>query len=176
MVTANAQEKNIFNEIDFGIKMGTEYLTLKNNTYMCNDRIYVSLRDLCEQLNIPITWNNEKKEVEIDINNKTVPVSNKTNEPLEGIINDEETAIAIGKTILEKHCGRTLEYETEDKNYYLVAKYSEEQNEWAVYQTFDYKDGRLFVVLDKTSRPTVKLNRNTGEVLYLNTYADSLWK
>lgn len=160
-----------FGMSDYYIKFGNERITMDYPVFMHNDRIYVSVRNICDLLGIPIYWDEQENEVHMDVYNKKVNVSDKTEYKEEGVIPDEETALTIGKAILEKYAGRPMEYETEDKIYYLKTLYYEIGNYWRVMQWYDYKDGRSWAAGGQFYCPTVSLNKNTGEVIYLNTYS-----
>jgi|GEM_PF-1989302 len=165
-----ANVSGIFELVDYNIKIGNDVVKLQYPMYINDGRIYVSLRGICDKLGIPIEWNNENREVEMDIYNKKIPVSDKTLFREDGVIPDEETALAVGKTILEKYVGKSLEYETDEKIYYLKVTYIKESNVWNVTQFFDYKDGRGWAA-SGVYLPNVKLNKNTGEVMYINTHS-----
>ena len=85
--------------------------------------------------------------------------------------------MAVGKTILEKYIGEPVEYETEDRIYYLDVIYVERENVWNVSQEMKYKDGRVWFVggLGIETR-RVCLNKNNGEVVYISTesYLDDM--
>ena len=87
-----------------------------------------------------------------------------------GVLPDEETALAVGKIILEKYIGKPLEYETDEKIYYLSVTYREDRNAWNIQQFFDYKDGRHWAA-SGIYLPNITLNKNTGEVMFINTYS-----
>lgn len=60
---------------------------------------------------------------------KMVHIPEKIQYKEEGVIPGEATALKIGKIILETYAGKSLEYETDEKNYYLaVSSYNEEYN------------------------------------------------
>lgn len=155
---------------DYNIRLGNDNITMKYPSFVQNDRVYVSIRNLCDALGIPIYWNEGENEVYMDIYNKKVPVSDKTSFKEDGVIPNEEAALAIGKIILEEYAGRSLEYETDEKIYYLKVTYIKETNAWNVTQFFEYKDGRRWTA-SGVYLPTVKLNKNTGEVMNINTYS-----
>ena len=157
---------------DYKIIFGYEDITSQSQSFIQDDKIFVSVRNLCDELNIPIYWDENKKEVHIDIYNKKTPLSDKTEYKEEGVIPDEETALIIGKTILEKYAGRSLEYETEDKIYYIDATYIKRFNAWMISQTYKYKFVGGWSAGDRFYWPHVILSKNTGEVLYLNTHSD----
>lgn len=150
------------------VKIGTDIADLKYPVYMINDRIYVSLRDFCDELGIPLKWNDEKNEVEIDKYNKNVQVCNKTELKDEGVIPDANTALIIGKAILEKYAGKPMEFETSDKIYFLKADYFKENNSWIVYQTYKNKNGEIWAA-EGIPIPSIAINKSNGEVLYINT-------
>lgn len=167
---AFASSGEIFEKINYSIKVGKSDLKLQYPIYLSGNRIYVSLRSICDELNIPLMWDGEKNEAVVDIYNKKVPVSDKTEFLEEGVIGDEQTALTVGKAILEKYAKKSLEYETDDKIYYLTAAFDQERNSWNISQTFKYKDenkgwsaGGMFYM------PNVILSKQTGEVLYINT-------
>jgi hypothetical protein len=167
-----AASSSIYEKSDNTIKFGNQNMQLESPIFLINDKIYVSLRNLCNELNIPIEWDGENGETTIDIYHKKIEVSNKTEYKEQGVIPDEETALTVGKAILEKYVGKHMEYETEDKIYYLETKYLENENSWYVGQMFSYKDtskgwstgGSIYV-------PCVKISKNTGEVLFINSYS-----
>ncbi len=154
------------------IKLGNEILTMKYPIIMQNDRVYVSLRDICNKLSIPISWNDAENEAYADIYNKKIPTSKKTEYKDDGVIPDAETAYQIGKIILEKYINQPVEYETENVSYKLETKFLEAENAWRVYQQLTIKKGYTIGIRPGTTIDNVeiKLNRNTGEVLYLSTY------
>ncbi|MBE7011372.1 MAG: hypothetical protein E7415_01715 [Ruminococcaceae bacterium] len=89
-----------------------------------------------------------------------------------GVIPDEETALVVGKAILEKYTEKPLEHETEDKIYYLEVEYLDQQNAWRICQTFRYKDeNKGWSAGGKFYRPYVVISKQTGEVLSINTYS-----
>lgn len=168
-----ANTKRPFEIIDYSLRIGCDIFKPNYSIYINNDRTYIALRDMCDKLNIPLEWNSEKREIKIDIYNKKVPISNNTLFRENGVIPDEETALSIGRIILEKYMGKSLEYETDEKKYYLKATYIKESNSWDVTQFFDYKDGRGWTG-SGIYLPNIKLNKNTGEVIYINTYSSIL--
>jgi hypothetical protein len=160
----------MFEMPDCNIRIGNYAVKLQYPIYVNDDRIYVSLRSICDELGIPIKWDSKKNEAIMDIYNKKVPVSDKTLFREDGVIPDEQTALAVGKAILEKYADKPLEYETSDKIYYLEAMFDKQYNSWRVSQTFKYKDKDCgWSAGDDFYIPTVILNRQTGEVLYINT-------
>ena len=158
---------------DCNIRLGDEDVEMKYPVFMQDDRVYVSLRNMCDLLGIPVHWNEEENRVHIDIHNKETPVSNKTERKEDGVIPDEETALAIGKIYLEKYSGKQMEYETDKKIYYLKVRYKEAINAWIVHQTFEYKDENIFWISgDDIYVPTVTINKDTGEIIYINTFGE----
>lgn len=160
-----------FERSDYNIRLGNDNIIMQYPSFVQNNRLYVSIRNLCEALGIPVYWNDDENEVHVDIYNKKVPVSDKTEYKEEGVIPDEEMALTIGKAILEKYAGEQMEYETEDKIYYLNAEFLEQYNAWRIYQTFEYKNGGVWNVGDDFYSPTVTLSKSSGEVIFINTYS-----
>lgn len=159
----------VFSTSGYTIRLGNKVIEMQNPIFMCDDRIYVSVRNLSEALGIPVYWDENKNEVRLDIYNKSIPVSDKTEYKDEGVIPDEETAYVVGKAILEKYAGKSLEYETEDKIYYLKVTYHEYLNAWSITQWFDFKNGGGWAA-SGVHIPNVIISKSTGEVLSINTY------
>lgn len=164
-----ASNNEIFEMTNFLVKNGNSYLEFQEPIFTHNSRIYVPLRELCEKFNVPIQWDEVKEIAIMDTKSKKVDVSDKTEYKEEGIIPDEETALAIGKIVLEKYAGKPMEYEVDNKKYILKANYFKEQNCWYVFQTFLIQDGGWNGSGFYT--PSVTLNKNTGEVISINTYS-----
>lgn len=156
---------------DASIKVGNEIIEMEYPIFIQNGRTYASIRELCDKLNVPVYYNEDKNEVHLDIYNKQTPVNDKTELKDEGVIPDEETAYIVGKAILEKYVGKALEFETDDKVFYLRVKYIEQFNSWLVIQTFRYKAEGEGWAGSGIYFPCVYLNKNTGEVLAINTYS-----
>ena len=159
----------IFEEVGYNIKFGPNDAQMQYPIYESEDRVYVSVRDMCDNLGIPIEWDEENREINVDMYNKKVPVSDETEYKEEGVIPDEETALAVGKTILEKYIGEPVEYETEDKIYYLEVTYAERENAWVIYQTYKYKNPDWGWAGSGIISPSINLNKSTGEVIRINT-------
>lgn len=136
-----------------------------------DDRIYVPVREVSELLNIPIKWNVSTREVILAKNFEQVKTSDKTDLNKNGVIPNEKVAYEIGKIILEEYAGQAMEYETDEKIYFLEVKYYEKDNCWEIYQSFEYKDGKKWAMGGKIYIPTVVLNKNTGKIVYINTYS-----
>jgi Copper amine oxidase N-terminal domain. len=172
--TVSFASGNTFQLASYSIKLGNSVVELNSPIYASDGKTYVSLRDICDELRIPIYWDSEKSEVVVDIFNKTVQVSDKTEFKEAGIVPDEETALAIGKIVLETYAGRPMEYETDEKIFYLRATYIEKQNAWNVVQFFDYKeDGKGWAMggMGGIDMCRVVISRLTGEVLSISTYS-----
>lgn len=164
--------KDTSNNEQYCIKSGSNIVEFQHSTFMKNDRIYVSLRDICDMLGVPVFWDDKEKEARLELYDRRINVSDKTESKTEGVIPDEETALSIGKIILEKYMGKSLEYETDDKIYYLKVAFDKRYNGWCVSQTFRYKDDNaVLVVGDVPYVPNIVLSKQTGEVLYINTYS-----
>ena len=166
-----ADMNDIFEVAENTIKIGQNDVKLQYPAYIHNDRLYVSIRGLCDKLGIPIEWNSENGEVKLNVNNKKVTVSDKTVYNDDGVIPDEKTAIAVGKIILERYAGMPMEYKTDSRIYYLRAEYLKDENAWIVVQNFKNINPESGGSTDFADFANVKLNKNTGEVLYINTYS-----
>lgn len=150
------------------ILKGIQEIKFDNPIYLIDDLTYVPLRELTENLGIPVMWNNEKRQVILDINNKEVlyDKNSKANENLvNGVIPDEETAKNVAKSILEACTGRQVVYQDGDYEFYLSASFSEKQNCWFVVQYAKYK-GEHFG--GGNVSPIIQLNKSTGEVMSIN--------
>lgn len=166
-------ENGGFTLADYDIKVGDAIYDLDYPVYAKDGVTYISLRDICRTLRIPLHWDEENRIAHVDEFHKKVVVSDKTEYKNEGVIPDEETALAIGKIILEKYVGRELEYETEDKRFYLKAISFDHYGAdvWEVYQTYEYLDGRKWAG-SGFSTVQLYLSKTTGEVISICTYSD----
>lgn len=154
------------------IRIDNEDVKFTNDIYIIDNKTYVPLRELAEKMRIPIEWNEEKGQAELLTYFKTVNVGDRTEFKEEGVIPDAETAYQIGKIILEKYTGTPMEYETDEYIVYLRTTYYEHLNVWYVSQTFKFKDeNRGWASGNSVYSPTVYLNKDTGEVIALNTYS-----
>lgn len=154
------------------IRIGAEDMKFNNDIYTIDEKIYVPIRELSEKIRIPILWDGGKNQVELLTDFKTVHTSEKTQLKEDGIIPDEETAHEIGKVILEKYAGEAMEYETDERIYFLIVKFQEQYNSWRVTQTYKFKDENKGWGSSGIYVPEVILNRNTGEVISINTYSE----
>lgn len=162
---------SVFGTSDYNIRLGNDIITMQYPSFMQNDRLYVSVRSLCNALGIPIYWNEKENEVHMDIYNKQIQVSDKTERKIDGVIPDKETAYTVGKAILEKYIEKPLEYETDTRIYYLDTRYLEEENAWQLVQVFRFKDDNVGGGIDGWADfINIKLSKSTGEVLFINTY------
>lgn len=169
MMICTAMAVTVFGASKYSVRIGDKLLQTKNPILMQDGRIYVSVRDMCDALGFPVEWDGGKGEAVIDIYNKKVPVSENTEFKKEGVIPDAETAYTVGKAILEKYAGGPLEYETEDRIYYLTVRADEQTGTWKVMQTFKYIDeGKGWLAGDGFKVPSVTLSKQTGEVLFIN--------
>ena len=171
MMICTAMAATAFGASKYSVRIGDKLLRTKNPILMQDGRIYVSVRDMCDALGFPVEWDGGKGEAVIDIYNKKVPVSENTEFKKEGVIPDAETAYTVGKAILEKYAGEPLEYETEDRIYYLNAEFIESENSWLVIQRFRFKNPNAGGGVDWADYKNVKLNKFTGEVMFINTYS-----
>ncbi len=167
---ASGNEDCTFEMADYSIRIGNDIANLKYPVYVNGGRTYVPLREMCDKQRISIEWDDKNREVKMDIYNKKVPVSNKTPFNEDGVIPDAETALVVGRIILEKYAEKPMEYETDEKIYYLKVNFIKESNSWNVTQFFEYKDGRGWSG-SGVYLPNIELNKNTGEVIYINTYS-----
>ena len=155
------------------VRIGAKDVKFNNDLYIIDEKTYVPIRELSEKMRIPILWNDEKKQLELLTDFKTIHVSDKTELKEEGIIPDEQTAYQIGKIILERYAGEPLEYETDERIYYLQTQFQEKSNSWRISQTYEFKNGNHgWSSGDAFYVPSVILNKNTGEVVSINTYSN----
>ena len=161
-----------FIDINQILIIGTKEVKFDNPIYVIDDKTYVPIRELCDKLGIPISWDSEKRQVKVDINNKEIPHNNTVaNAVLEnGVIPNEETAKTIAKSILESCIGKPVEYKVDGYEFYLTVDFSEEQNSWVVTQYAKY-NGNSFG--GGNVSPVIRLNKSTGEVVGINL--ESSW-
>ena len=60
----------IFEEVGYNIKFGPNDAQMQYPIYESEDRVYVSVRDMCDNLGIPIEWDEENREINVDMYNK----------------------------------------------------------------------------------------------------------
>lgn len=153
------------------IRMGVENIEFSNDLYMIDEKMYVPIRELSEKMRIPIMWDEEKGQLELLTDFKEVSVNDKTELKEKGVVADESVAYQIGKIILESYTGETLEYETDERIYFLQVQFQEKSNSWRISQTYKFKNNKGWTSGDAFYTPTVVLNKNTGEVISINTYS-----
>lgn len=151
------------------VKIGNDNVRFKNNIYLIDEKTYIPIRELSEKLRIPISWDEEKHMVELLPNLKTIRVSEDTELKSGGVIPNKEIAYKIGKVILEEYIGKSLEYETEKGSFFLKTTYHPKDNTWRISQECKYKKGGGGGT--GIYSPTIVLNKNTGEVIYISTYS-----
>lgn len=143
-------------------------IKFNNPIYTVDDLTYVPLREFCEKLGISLKWNQDRQQIVLDVNNKTVLYDKniEANHCLEnGVIPDEEAAKKVAKSILEACTGKPMEYKDGDYEYFLTVDFSETQNCWLVTQYAKYK-GEFFG--GGNVSPHIRINKSTGEVIYIN--------
>jgi len=167
LLVTNVLAYNCTNNDELIILKNTQRMNFKNPVYIIDNLTYVPLREFSEKLGIKVDWEEEKKQVKLLVNDKRIDVGDDTEYKDDGVIPDKETALIVGKTILEKYLGRPLEYEAEEGTYYLRAIYHSKDNSWRVEQMCDYKVGGGGGTGPSNPFPVIVLNRNTGEVIYI---------
>lgn len=157
-------DSNIIVSVDSDKNIGGRFI---------DDKIYVPIRELSGLLNLPIRWDEENREAVIAKNFEKVKISEKTAFNEDGVIPNEDVAYDVGKIILEQYAGKPMEYETDDRIYFLRVIFLKKENVWRIYQSYKLKNGTvragggygLYL-------PTVYLNKYTGKVEYINTYSN----
>lgn len=146
-----------------------------SNVLVDNGTTYVPLREICWELGYYANWEQDNWAVNIfPYESKKINVSPTTKLKDEGVIPDKETALTIGKAMLEKYAGKELEYENEEVVYKLDATYLENEEAWLVIQTFKFKNPLSGGGADYNYFPQIKLNKYTGKVLYINAPASEM--
>ncbi|MBQ2743808.1 MAG: hypothetical protein IJF32_13535 [Oscillospiraceae bacterium] len=159
-----------FKAATYDIKLENEVISFKKPVLVEDGNTYVALRDICWALGYYADW--EQRDWEVNIfpyRSKQIEVSPTTKLKDEGVIPDEETALAVGKVILEKYAEKELEYETDIMKYQLTASYLADEDAWLIIQTVKPKNPLGGGGEDINHRPQIKLDKMTGEVLYINT-------
>lgn len=143
-------------------------LELEHEPLIVDGVTYVPLRECAEKLGFNVEWNGETRCIDVDTYHKEI--LNKKDEAEiideQGIIPDEETALAVGKAILESAMGRSVEYRDGARELYLTATYYPFDNNWRIDQLGKY-EGRFWSG-GNYNAPFVALNKNTGEVTYID--------
>ncbi|MBQ2743807.1 MAG: hypothetical protein IJF32_13530 [Oscillospiraceae bacterium] len=159
--------KENFREAEYQIKVGSLDFTNKLPIFNNNGNTYVSLRDVCSALGIPVYWDNENRIAVIDRFNSEIRADGDAERTERGIVPDAETAYTYGKMLLESYAGRKYEYETEKIRFYLDVDYSEAYNAWYVAQYYECKGD--WGIGTNAAPAGILLNKNTGEVVSINT-------
>lgn len=152
--------------VKFVVNSETQYL--EHEPLLLDGVTYIPLRECAEKLGLEVEWNAESRKIEVDTNHRNIQHLEDDTEVIkeQGVIPDEETALAIGKIILEKALGQRVEYQDGDRELQLHATYYTKLNGWKIYQTGTYK-GISYYGTNRPS-PFVVLNKSTGEVTYIN--------
>lgn len=146
-----------------------EAKSFKNELFLKDGVTYVPLRECAEEWGFQVEWNEKDRQIEVDTDHKVVPDLVEAEVIVEqGVIPDEETALAVGKAILEAAMGRSMVYQDGERELRLTAYYYEGINAWIVYQTGRY-EGRMWYGTN-LHRPYVVINKNTGEVISIDLY------
>lgn len=157
------------------IQLNFEDIPMNNPIYNIDNKLYVSCRELCEKLGFSVLWDGVENKAIIDTQHKKIKTSQYTTYIEEGVIPNEEIAYNIGKILLEKYSGKSLEYVKDNKTFYLTVDFHEETNTWLVYQTFKYnEEGGWIASGSGLYVPSIELNKSTGEVISINTYSSFL--
>lgn len=155
-----------------GVKLVVDYKSqrLEHEPLVLDGVTYVPLRECAEKLGYQVEWNEEARNIYVDTNHKNVQHLKTNTEVIaeQGVIPDKETALAVGKIILEKALGQSVEYQDGDRELHLDATYYTKLNEWLVYQEGTYEGERYYLTLDTPSAPYVVLNKSTGEVTQID--------
>lgn len=166
----NAEElicKENFREATYLIKVGSLDFENKLPIYNNNGNTYVSLRDVCSALKIPVYWDAKRQTAVIDKFNSEFLVEENTTKKEQGIIPDAETAHTVGKLFLETYTGRKYEYETDRIRFYIGVDYMEIYNAWYVAQYYECKGN--WGIGTNVEPASILLSKNTGEVISINT-------
>lgn len=172
--TASAR---IIGETDIKLKVGLEEAEFEAPLREFNGKLYAPVRDLCEMMRIPVEWNEEERQAEVKMfNRKTeLVVDRETVTALpDGVVPDAETAYKIGKPILERACGRELEYEDEEYVYKLETSFFSYWNAWMIEQAIYDKNGNRGFLGVGTLNPTIFISKDSGEIFSIITETDAL--
>ena len=142
----------------------------ENEFILSDGRLYVPIRELCERLGISVFWNIETEQAELHTQKEAVHTTEQTKLDNDEVIPDEKTAYKIGKLLLERHCGESLEYEKDGLVYYLHVFELKDANAWKISQTFRAQNGGGGY--SGAYAPQIVLDKATGKVISINTYSE----
>lgn len=149
-----------------GVKLIVDYETqrFEHEPLVLDGVTYVPLRECAEKLGYQVEWDQVRQRIEVDTSRRNVKDLRTNTEDIieQGVIPDEETALAVGKIILEKALGQSVEYQDGDRKLWLEADYHTAYNEWWICQVGSY-EGELCYWTNYFT-PFVALNKSTGEV------------
>ena len=157
-----------FSLATYDIKVEYDVRNFSHPVYVQNGITYAALRDICWELGYYANWEGTDWAVNImPYRSKQINVSPTTVLKEEGVIPNAETALAIGKLLLEEYAGKELEFETDSMKYTLFPVYLDDESAWLVMQNVKPKKS-AGGGSDYRYRPHIKLSKNTGEVLYIH--------
>lgn len=131
-VFAQSSEQLMVNKVQYPVKINGVEVEKELPMFDIEDRVYVPIRALCENLDVGINWNEKEKAVEI--------MTNKVKSGYDGIEEwnridldiTEETAIKIADAIFLQHFGEDFVnttkmslYESDNKKSFRVFRYKE---------------------------------------------------
>ena len=131
--------------------------------------MYVPLREFCEKTGFIISWDGAKNEASVVTGKQGVVLGEETEHKNEGVIPDKETAITVGKAILERYVEKTY-YVGEDgiSTYYWDAYYLEDSDSWRVVRTSKLNTENA-IQSGIGYCPSIILSRSDGKVTYIST-------
>ncbi len=168
MTTVHADGLISMEKSNYTITIDGQSVEFENDVLTKDDKNYVPLRALCEELLMPITWDEENGT--IDIHNESIKLESTAQLNETGlIIPDGETAKAIAKIIFENGMGVIAEGTENGRIYKLRAYYIENSQEWYVErQIVGYDDSVTSVPVDEVHgtyyAPAIWISAKTGEV------------
>lgn len=154
-------------QADIKLMVNHDTLELEHEPLIVDGVTYVPLRECAEKLGFQVEWDNETRLIQVDTYHKRILGQSRAEIIDEqGVIPDEETALAVGKAILEGAMGRSVEYQDGERKFYLTAQYHPLDNAWRIDQIGKYEDRSWGG--GNYNAPFVALNINTGEVIYID--------
>lgn len=123
------------------------------------DSVYVPIREFCDNMSIPISWDCEKELITINAKEGDNILTTEKN-----LIDSKELAYNVGKSILENYCKKSLEYVDNGFEYYLYV--SEGSDIWIIRQYVTYNQTHFYA--GNYISPYIIINKKDGKILEID--------
>lgn len=152
VVASNVVREYLAKETDFMIEIDGKIQDFELPVVLINDHTYIALRQLCERIGYKVDWIEEERKIQL---------SNGEESEKGDIISQKETALKIGRALLEERFPDTF------LNAELVIDAEEHDGVWRVHYVIEREgkteDGEITFV--KGGEIFVEFRKSNGEIL-----------